>query len=190
MRPRCPIGPKHRRAGFTLIEVIFALTIFLAMVVVFGAVFPIAITASKFSNNYSQAAELAQHKLDQLRDQPWSNYNATNFVSSGSNSVGANLVTANIVDSGTCTADPNDASGIRCSFVDTDNVANNGSNIGYFPAGSTAYITIDPDTTTTSANEPPAYSVYTATVAIAWTGGGVSSGSYSASAKLVEDVTP
>jgi len=196
MISRRPFGPKNRKAGFTLIEVIFALTIFLAMLVVFGAVFPIAITSSKFSNNYSQAAELCAHKLDQLRDQSWSYTSSTFVPTAGSNNVSTVLTTNNsIADPGSCvvdpnTSDPNHSSGIQCSFVDTDNIANNGTNIGYFPTGTTATITIDPDSVATVPNQPPAYSVYTATVKIAWTGGGVSSGSYSCTAKLVEDVIP
>ena len=179
MRSRRTAGSNNRHSGFTLIEVVFALAIFLAMVIVFAAVFPIAVTASRFSNNYSQAAELAQHKIDELRGLPWSGFSSANFISNGE----SNLLSNNVIDAGTCTTI---GSGFTCNFTNIDNIANNGSNIGYFPAGSVATVSVTPDTNDGAFS----YVVYTATVTISWSGGGVSSGSYSTAAKLVENVSP
>jgi type II secretory pathway pseudopilin PulG len=186
MRSRRIVGSRNRTDGFTLIEVALALTIFLAMVVVFAAVFPISVTAARFANNYDQASELAQHKIDELRGEKWSGYTATTFASASSTLQGAEwkLTSDGIVDSGTCANDANH--GFTCSFTDIDNIANNGTNVGYFPSGSSGTLEIDPDTTTGALT----YIAYNATVTISWSGGGISSGSYTTSTKLVEAVSP
>jgi prepilin-type N-terminal cleavage/methylation domain-containing protein len=178
MISRCPAGPIHRRRGrrgFTLIEVVFALTIFLMMAMVFSAVFPISIKAAKFSNNYNQAEELCQHKLDELREQPWGGFKSTTFATQA----GANLVNGNVADS--CSADANGDGGMTCSFVNIDDIADNGNTVGYFPAGSTALVNIFPIPGT------PSYSVFKATSTISWTGGGLSNGSCSVSTVLIEE---
>lgn len=58
---------RPRRAGFTLAEVMLAMVILTMMTLMFGAVFPMTIRAAQHANNYSQAALLAQRKIDQMR---------------------------------------------------------------------------------------------------------------------------
>ena len=53
--------------GFTVAEVMLALTIFTLMILMFGAVYPMMSRGAQYSGNYSQGAMIAQHKMDQLR---------------------------------------------------------------------------------------------------------------------------
>ncbi len=166
---------RHQR-GFTMMEVVFAMVIFLMMVLVFAAVFPLAVTASKYSNNYNQAVMIAQHKVDQIRQLGGSALTLT----------AANLTNLGIVNSGSCAADSN--SGFACTFTNTDNIADIQTagvvtSVGYFPYGSTATLTIDPDLS----SGVPSGAVQNVIVTVAWSGGGMSSGTYTAATKLVEE---
>lgn len=168
---------RHRRIrsqGFTLIEVALALIVFLMMTLVFAAVFPMALSAAKTSDNYSQAAQIAQHKIDQMR--------AAGF---GSLSY-AGLTGASIIDS----IPPTGPTAIY-HFEGVDNLVSNGANNGYFPPGSTGTITIqDYNAYATakgvSSGLPPAGAVDYVTVTLTWTGGGVHGGTYSASAMIAQ----
>ena len=170
---------KSGRQGFTLIEVMFASIIFLMMALMFAAVVPMSVRAAKFGNNYSQAAMLAQHKIDQLR-----------AVGIGKIDY-ADLSTASIIDTMATPPSP-DTTPYTFTFNTVDNVVSTGANTGYFPAGSTggtisvvdynAY-QISKGVATPSV---PAGVMDFITVTIAWSGGGVSSGTYSASAVIVK----
>ncbi len=70
---RSRIRPRRMTRGFTLAEVGLATAILLLMGILFSAAVPSVLRAPQFSNNYAQAGELAQHKIDQLRA---SGYNA------------------------------------------------------------------------------------------------------------------
>ncbi len=58
---------RSRRGGFTLAEVMLSLVVLAMMTLMFGAVFPITMRAATEGNSYSQAALIAQRKVDQLR---------------------------------------------------------------------------------------------------------------------------
>ncbi|MBC8102736.1 MAG: prepilin-type N-terminal cleavage/methylation domain-containing protein [Cytophagales bacterium] len=62
----------RRPRGFTLIEVLFAVFIFLIMAMMFFSVATAATRASRFGNSYNQAMSLAQHKIDQMQSQGFS----------------------------------------------------------------------------------------------------------------------
>lgn len=53
--------------GFTLIEVMISLMVFVVLTLIFAACVPVAKKASKMNGQYSQAISLCQHKIDQLR---------------------------------------------------------------------------------------------------------------------------
>ena len=57
-----------RGRGFTLIELAIAMFVFGMILILFGAIFPVATRAGHTGGNYAQATFLAQHKIDQLRN--------------------------------------------------------------------------------------------------------------------------
>lgn len=57
---------KHRQ-GSSLPEALLSLMLFLSMTLVFAAAFPALSRSGHYSSTYSQAALLAQHKIDQIR---------------------------------------------------------------------------------------------------------------------------
>lgn len=152
-----------------------AMTVFLMMSVMFAAVFPVAVRAGKMSNNYAQAAQLAQHKIDQVR-------------AAGIGKLGYNdLSTAQIVDP---MANPPAGLPATYAFTGVDGLANSGTNNGYFPLGSTGTLTVrdyNAYLTSQGASSPvPAGVMDFITVTIQWSGGGVSPGSYTASALIIK----
>jgi prepilin-type N-terminal cleavage/methylation domain-containing protein len=56
-----------RNRGFTLIEVMLSLMVFVVLTLIFAAAVPVAHKTAKMSGQYSQALSLCQHKIDQLR---------------------------------------------------------------------------------------------------------------------------
>jgi type II secretory pathway pseudopilin PulG len=121
---RTPLGSRRRSArGFTLAEVGLATAILLLMGLLFGTAVPSILHTPQFSNNYTQAGELAQHKIDEMRG---AGYN-TLIQASQIQSMG-------IIDS-------ENANGTY-DFTTADNLGN------FFPAGSTGTITLaaDPNT--------------------------------------------
>jgi prepilin-type N-terminal cleavage/methylation domain-containing protein len=155
------VGARCQR-GFTLVEVMFGMMIFTMMVLIFSAVFPFALRTAEFSNNYSQAALLAQHKIDELQTAGFSRLDYTDLNGLG------------IIDSS-----PNTS---PYSFTTVDNLDGGGSNHGYFPAGSTGTITIV-DYHTLNSGVPAGKMDY-ATINIRWTSYTGSVGTYSASSLL------
>jgi prepilin-type N-terminal cleavage/methylation domain-containing protein len=153
-----------RRRGFTLIEVTLAMMIFLAMVLMFAAVFPLAVRGSIFSNQYAQAVALCQHKMDQLRQEGF-----TNLGNSGSI-----LYNDGVIDqSAAPTAFP-----YQYTFTNCDNLAS------FFPSGGTppvGSVYIQQDSHVASGY------VYDVTVTITWftPKNGVSS--YSLNAMIVKN---
>lgn len=55
------------KRGFTLIEVMISLMVFVVLTCIFAACIPVAKKASRMNGQYSQAISLCQHKIDQLR---------------------------------------------------------------------------------------------------------------------------
>jgi len=150
------------RRGFTLAEVALALIIFLMMTLMFAAVFPIAIRAAHYSNNYAQAALLAQHKLDQLRSAGFDKLDCTDLVNLG------------VVDQNS------QACGPSYTFTGVDNLDS------FFPSGTAGVISItDYSTLSNVKNPPPAGTVFVVTVTLTWPGSGTVSGSYTTSAMIV-----
>jgi type II secretory pathway pseudopilin PulG len=166
---------RGRARAFTLIEVALSLIVFLMMTLVFAAVFPMALSAAKLSDNYSQAAQIAQHKIDQMRAAGFSGLNY------------AGLLNASIIDP----IAPPAGQPTVYHFESVDNVVSNGTNSGYFPPGSTATITIqDYNAYATakgvSSGLPPAGAVDYVTVTLTWAGGGARGGTYSTSAMIIQ----
>ncbi len=59
--------PRAHNRGFTLIEVMISLGVFVALTLIFAACVPVARKTAKANGQYSQAISLCQHKIDQLR---------------------------------------------------------------------------------------------------------------------------
>ncbi len=155
---------RRRQRGFTLLEVTLSLIIFTMMTLMFGAVLPIAVRGANHGNNYSQAAALAQRKIDQLRVAGYSR-----LFDNGGGSALTQLSNQNIVDG------QNGASGAgggAYDFTTQDHLTGAG---GFFPAGSTGTITV--------AHDAQAAGVAQVTVTINWTG--TVPGSYTVSALII-----
>ena len=115
------LASRRRSArGFTLAEVGLATVVLLMMGVLFGTAVPSILHAPQFSNNYTQAGELAQHKMDQMRA---AGYNT--------------LLQANQLQ-GMGIIDARNSNGTY-DFTTADNLGN------FFPAGSTGTIMLAAD---------------------------------------------
>lgn len=159
--------PRPRRAGFTLIELTISLFVFGMMILLFGATFPIATRAGKSGGNYAQAALLAQHKIDQLRQAKLANLSAPKLIATGV----ADASPAPVVNA--------DGS-VTCSFTNVDNLVDNGANKGFFPSSSTGVLTIGQRALPGAGGSAPLLSQATmVTVTIRWQGGSQSSGAFS-----------
>lgn len=171
-RPR----PVRSAAGFTLVEVGMALVVFMMMTLVFAAIFPIAVRGSKMSDNYAQGAQIVQHKIDQMRTAGFAKLTYSGLTGAG------------IIDP---MASPPATLPATYHFENIDNLVTNNGNTGYFPPGSTGTITIQ-DYATYAASKgvssglPTVGAVDYVTVTVNWVGGGVPSGTYSASAMIIE----
>lgn len=119
-----PLGRPKSQKGFTLIEVVIAMIIFLMMVLMFAAVFPLAVRGAIFSNNYAQAVALCQHKMDQLRGETWNKMDYTDLNNDG------------VVDAAAA-GNQNIANGLY--FTTTDNLA------GFYPTGCSGKLTVTTD---------------------------------------------
>jgi type II secretory pathway pseudopilin PulG len=161
--------------GFTIMEVTLALMIFAMMTILFAAVFPMTIRGAQYSSNYSQAAMVAQHKMDQLRSAGYSSLDLSHL---------SNL---SVVDSPQPNGYPTQAvGGSTYSFTTADGLVSNGVTQGFFPAGSQGTVTIADYSALHPASGIPANTMYYVTVTVAWVGGGVSNGSYSTSAIIAK----
>ncbi len=163
---------KRSRAGFTLLEVAISLLVFLSMVLMFAAVFPLAIRGAHYSSNYSQAALLAQHKIDQIRGA------GSDKLMNGA--AATNLIGLNIVDNTTANSTQTSFP-YSLTFTTVDNLVDTGDNSGFFPPGSTGTVVIKDfhDCTSAPCNAAiPAGQEYVINVKIAWQGGGTSPGYY------------
>ena len=125
------------RTGFTLIEMAIALFVFGMIALLFGAVFPVASRAGHTSSNYSEAALLAQHKIDQCRQATYSNvYGATGNGATA-------LANLGMIDSPQPAGYPLvNGSATTYSFSSVDSVVDNGTNKGFYPVGSKGELTV------------------------------------------------
>jgi type II secretory pathway pseudopilin PulG len=163
-------GRKQTR-GFTLMEVALALTVFVLMTVMFAAVFPMVAQGSQFSGNYSQAAMLAEHKVDQIRSLNYKTLDYTHLNNQG------------VIDS---MATPPSGLPATYTFTGVDNLVTNGTTQGIFPLGSTGTITVQDYSTVNTGAGIAAGLVDYVTVTITWPQSAVSGGSYSTSAMVIE----
>ena len=111
------------RTGFTLIEMMIALFIFGMMATLFGALMPIAGLGCRSSGSYAQAALLAQHKADQVRQGGFHNLTGSRLVNLGvidANADGTPMTTA--VPSGLPTGTTS------YSFTGVDTLVDSGTN--------------------------------------------------------------
>jgi len=74
--------PSVSRA-FTLVEVMTALMVFVVIVLIFGTSLPVTRQTSRMNGQYTQAASLCQHKIDQLRGMGYGKLTYTSLKSSG-----------------------------------------------------------------------------------------------------------
>lgn len=152
----------RRGGGFTMVEVMISMMVFTMMIMIFAAVFPFALRTAEFSNNYSQAALLAQHKIDQLQT---AGYTRLDY---------ADLNGLGIIDSAAATS--------PYSFTSVDNLVGGTGGTGFFPAGSTGTLSIV-DYHTLNSSVPAGKMDYV-TVTITWTSYTGNIGTYSASSLL------
>ena len=143
-----------------MVEVMLSMMIFVVMILVFGAVFPFALHTAAFSNNYAQAALVAQHKIDQLQNAGYARMDYNDLSSLG------------IIDT---SINPNSP----YTFTGVDNLVGNGGNPGFFATGSAGIVTIV-DYNTLNPGVLPGNMAY-ATVTINWTSYTGSVGTYSTS---------
>ena len=170
-RSRRRVSP--RRAGFTLVELAISLFVFGMILVLLGAIFPVATRAGHVGGNYSEASFLAQHKIDQFQ-----NLGAAKL--DGAALAGQGLIDTN---GGTPIVVPNPAGipagMVSYSFTLTDNLVDNTKNgvsfPGFFPAGSTGIVSVgDYHDLTAAPNGTnvvvPATVLKSVTVTITWAG--------------------
>jgi len=74
---------RSARPGYSLVEVIVAMTLFSLATLVFAALFPAAAKTSKMNNLYAQAVSLAQHKVDQMRAVGYGRLDYTDLLAAG-----------------------------------------------------------------------------------------------------------
>ncbi len=156
--------------GFTLLETVFALTIFAMMGLVFSAVLPVSLRGSRINSHYAQAAALTQHKIAQIR--------AAGFVATQNP---ASLSGLGILDSGSATSL---AVPYTASFAASDHLGADGSGNGIYPAGTTATVTVTDYATQNSS--VPAGTVDSVTVTVQWPQSTVSGGSYTMSGLIIQ----
>ena len=162
---RTPIGLAGRaarrdRKGFTILEAIATLMLVGMLIVLFGAAFPMALSAGGSGAAYNQAALIAQHKIDQLRQAGFSQLNQPT------------LYTMGIVDS---TPSVNGT----MTFTNTDTLVDNGTAKGFFGPGSTGTITIGQALAGQGNNAPPTLRALQVTVTVSWLGAGLHPGTFS-----------
>ena len=171
-----PLPPRRvppERAGFTLVELAIAMFVFGMILVLLGAVFPVANRAGHVGGNYAEASFLAQHKIDQLQ-----NLGAAKL--DGPTLAGLGVIDAN---NGTPIVVPNPtglpANMVSYSFTLTDNLVDNTKSgvfcPGFFPAGSTGIVSVGDYHDLTAPHNGtnavvPATLLKSVTVTITWAG--------------------
>ena len=177
MRQRNPVihckSARRRAAGFTLVEVTLALIVFAMMTILFAAVFPMTIRGAQYGGNYTQAAMIAQHKMDEIR--------SAGFTSLDQ----GHLSNLNIIDSPQPAGYPITINGgTTYSFTSAENLVSNGTTQGYFAPGSHGVVTVVDYAVLHPGSGVPAGSLALVNISITWTGGATHDGSYQTSALL------
>ena len=169
---------RRREAGFTLVEVTLALIVFAMMTVLFAAVFPMTIRGAQYSGNYTQAAMIAQHKMDQIRSAGFSSLDQ------------GHLTNLSIIDSPQPNGYPITAGGgTTYSFTSAENLVTGGTTHGYFAPGSQGTLTVVDYAALHPGSGVPAGSLALVNVSVSWTGGATHDGNYQTSA-LLANVAP
>lgn len=158
-----------RRQGFTLVEITIAFLIFTLMTLACAAVFPVALQAGHAGSSYAQAALIAQHKVDQCRQQGYSS------IYAGSGAVVAKLSSLGIVDAGSGhTGQAGYPVGsVSYAFTVTDDFAT--SNL---PPGTTGTLIVGPPNTGAAPAWTPVGPIVQVTVVIAWPAGTQAAGGF------------
>lgn len=158
---------KKQQGGFTLAEISIAFLIFTLMVLGCAAAFPVALRAGHAGSNYAQAALVAQHKIDQCREQGYTS------IYAGTGSVVARLSSLRIVDAGSGQANPAGypSGSVAYKFTGADNLA-----ASSFPPGTTGTLVVGPPNTGATPHWTPVGQVVQVTVVIAWPAGVQTSG--------------
>ncbi len=167
---------KKRQGGFTLIEISIALCIFTLIILACAAAFPVALQAGHTGNSYAQAALVAQHKIDQCREQGYS------AIYPGSGTVAAKLSALKIVDVPSGSANPAGypTGSVSYTFTGVDNLA--ASN---FPPGTVGTLVVGPPNTGGGSHWTPVGQVVQVTVVVAWPAGVQASGRFTAHTLVV-----
>ncbi len=167
---------KRRRRGFTLVEITIAFSIFTLMTLACAAVFPVAMRAGHAGGSYAQAALIAQHKIDQCRQQGYSS------IYGGSGAVVAKLSSVGIVDAGSGHANPAGypAGSVSYTFTAADDFPT--SNL---PPGTTGTLVVGPLNTGTTPAWTPVGQIVQATVVIAWPAGVQAAGGFTAHTLII-----
>jgi archaellum component FlaF (FlaF/FlaG flagellin family) len=148
----------RKKAAFTFFEVYLALIVFTLMALMVAAVIPMSARSVRYGNDYTQAATLAMHKVNQLNEAGYSNINRN---------LNSPLV---VVDSnGSLPSATNNVNGDKTgssTFTTRDNMAT------YFVGGvsdPTGTISIAPFTPSISVvSGVTSYSIIQATVTVNW----------------------
>ncbi len=163
------VRPKKSQ-GFTLLETVFALTIFTMMALLFSAVLPVSQRAARMNAYYAQAAALAQHKIAQVR--------AAGFSSVQSPAM---LAALGVIDSGSATSQ---TVPYTADFLASDHLVADSTGSGLFPPGTTATLAVADYTAQNAA--VPVGTVNTVTVTLHWPTTGTSSGTYTMSGLVIQ----
>ncbi len=159
--------PSQRRpsrcAGFTLVEMMIAVFVFWMMIALFGAILPIAGQGSRSGSSYAQAALLAQHKIDQVRQGGFNKMNPGQMVN-------MNIIDANADRTPKTAAVPAGlpAGTVSYSFTGADNLVDNGANKGYFAAGAQGILSLSPALGGQGGNAPATTQALQVTVTLTW----------------------
>lgn len=167
----------RRAAGFTLIEVTLALIVFAMMTVLFAAVFPMTMRGAQYGGNYTQAAMIAQHKMDQIRAAGFSSLDQSHLSS------------LSMIDSPQPAGYPIVAGGgTTYSFTTAENLVSGGTTQGYFAPGSRGTLTVVDYAVLHPSSGVPAGSLALVNVSVSWTGGATRDGNYQTSSLLANAV--
>ena len=169
---------RRQTAGFTITEVALALIVFSLMIVLFAAVFPMTVRGARYGSNYTQAAMIAQHKMDQIRSAGYARLDLNDLT---------NLA---VIDSPQPSGYPATVTGgATYSFTTADSLVNSGTTQGFFAPGSQGTVTVCDYAALHPSSGIAANTMDYVTVTLTWSGGGISKGSYSTSA-VIANIQP
>lgn len=145
---------RARRRGFSLVESMLCIVLFGIILMLFGVTFPAMIRGSDKSASYSQAALLAQHKIDQLRQVGYAQLQDTAVLRS------LGVIDTNLNGDGSF------------AFTLVDNLVDNNGKKGFFgPSGSaSSSIVVGQALTGQGGAAPSTLRALGVTVTIRWTG--------------------